>query len=244
MGTSHKQNRIKTIKVFEMLKRMTAKEALSWNWRGFIDERSYQEKRVIKIESGNAGFFTRSWRKIQGETAEMVSCALGHAAALDFPDMSHYVVDLEYDDGRIERRRNPTNFLRFCEVVYGKFLELAKSDRWGEVFYEGSPPSIEWKKELQWRCRDIISKSASTNQKLALWLKLAQRYFPDAGKYSFAAMKRDALEMRDKADEKFGWDRTEGAPYAAMYCQAANHHRHFVLNGLLPNYDIPMVLEG
>ena len=192
-GTSSVLNKVKNIKILNALYRNDehdVKALLAKHGSDGSDDRYdvTSFRRRYWREVGNTSFLGRLWRCIKRESLESVSRALGHAAALTYPDISWLSFQLTYDNGRAQVRNNPKSFMCFLKETYQLFNKHFQSDVWRDP--KKSPCKWVDIKTGLWRC--VACPHPSPYKSLEEWLKLAKK-FGDAQQYT--------TQMLDKAKD-------------------------------------------
>jgi hypothetical protein len=167
--------------------------------------------------------------------AEGLSGALGHGAAVTYPDRPYLVWSFEYEETnqRCETRNNPQTFLEGCEGLHGLFRKVAaiRPDYAEENFKDFS--SIE----------DIVKEILLTQKdkggRIEAWKQAAQSgdLFAAGAEPIPPYDENDWHNQRDNLKDKEESSIALILPVYRFY-QAASIHRIYVLRKLLPSHGL------
>ena len=169
--------------------------------------------------------------------------ALGHGAALTYPDRTylnwefHYEVErtpcTREDDRCLSIRNNPETFLEACEKLpqmYSEFLER-------NVDFPRRASVMEFKGCLA-KVKEIILFQGTADERKQKWSEaFAAGYFGEVIQPFPQYLGQDWLEELVEADGQYTAEWFMSADVFKFY-QAAEQHRAFVLRELLPSYGI------
>lgn len=201
-------------------------------------------------------FLERFWREcktselymelketLAGTAAENLSGALGHAAALTYPDLPYLRWEFEYEHplfGKTEyRRQNNLEFLEGCQAIHSFFQLVAKAN----PVWADETCRVEWGDELASGLADLLLQQDGTRERSAMWQEgFSQgKLHPSLNGEEIPAYDRkDWEDQRDAfADLSNIQDVCQSDVY--RFYQAASLHRHYVLRELLPAHGIVVV---
>jgi len=191
----------------------------------YIREKEKRFRDTYKSECGTLDNI-KSW------FAENLSGALGHGAAVTFPDRPYLVWEFEYEDPEFKsgERNNPKSFLEGCKALYDLFRKAALGD-----------PELAEKKYMKFAAiegvvKDVLATEADKKGRINAWRRAARSgklFQPGSEKipaYDGNAWHNQKDNLRRKSDSK----NTESLTIYQYY-QAASIHRNFVLRDLLPS---------
>ena len=173
--------------------------------------------------------------RFMSETAEVLSGALGHGAALTYPDRPYLRWQFDYECPQKRPsglRDNPSTFLDACEKLYGMFHRLGKEHH-DAMQDEGRPFE-----EIRGVVVDILATEAPCKGREQAWRTAAK-----AGKLF---TQPESIRPYQGAQWRRGLDALKESPTsrAALnkpifrFYQAAAIHRTFVLRDLLPKHKL------
>ena len=250
-GTTSQKNRVKRMRVnlpqyddgddryskeFEKYKKETKGQDARYDLTKF-------HKRYRK-EAGADTWWKRKWRRFKGESVEKISGALGHGAALTYPDIHWLRFTIVYDDGRAEYRDNPVDFLEFLERAFYYFKSFDHP-----YWKDDNKDDLSWE-HIYGDCRSVIDTIPPHGSSLTKWLELAHARRSDARTLPYTGNNiiregKDFLKIigqhfavTDQAVKNI----VEHAP-VYRFCQAARFHLNYVHNTLLPAHKIIVVVD-
>jgi len=201
----------------------------------------------VELESGMEGYIRDKERKfrenypgeyfmdnIKSWVAETLSGALGHGAAVTFPDRPFLKWNFKYEETkeRCPLRDNPQTFLDACEALHAMFREFArKRPDFAENNSYKEFPSI---KDL---VVDILNTQADKKGRIQLWkdAALGGELF-GTGSEKIPFYNEDTWHnQRDNLKEKEDSSTAIDSDIYRFY-QAASIHRVNVLRSLLPSH--------
>lgn len=215
-GISSRWNKIEDIKFHGDLNNKT---------RSHLENRKNEFNEKYEKESG---FLTniKSW------FAESLSGALGHGAAVTFPDRPYLKWSFKYEDPKRDSgvRDNPATFMEACQALYDYFRALATAR---PDYSEQSHTEFD---KIQDTLKDIISLQGSKKERIAAWRNAAKdgKLFTSGSEaipvYNANAWhnQRENLK-REKKSKKIN------TLSIYHFYQAASIYRTYVLRVLLPS---------
>ena len=207
-------------------------------------ETDFMNKYKDEVEQSEHRFFNVDFLKetIQSKVANTVA-ALGHGAALTYPDRPYLNWQFNYevertpctreDDRTLSIRNNPKTFLEGCEKLHKMFSDfLAKNknivSRKNKMEFKGCLAKVE----------EILLFQGAVKERNQQWIDaLAAGYFGDALKHFPLYLGDDWLEELAQFHDQDTAENFLEADVFKFY-QAAEQHRAFVLRDLLPSYGI------
>jgi hypothetical protein len=213
--------------------------------RNMIDGQSFDfpdiNPRMKKHIDARAGQFRENYPREEGLLAnvkswfaETLSGALGHGAAVTFPDRPYLVWKFDYEHPKKSSplRNNPATFLKGAHALYDFFGKVAKAD-----------PALAAGKQMKFTAiqptvKAIIEKPGKKRERIQAWQSAAKQgalfasrgpipsYSPDDWLNQRSKLKRskNSADARDKAIFKF--------------YQAASAYRQHLLRQVLPHYKL------
>ena len=173
--------------------------------------------------------------QLLSNTAEMLSGALGHGAAITYPDRPYLRWQFNYEHPKTRPsglRDNPVTFLEACEKLHGMFWRL------GERYQDAKQDDGRPFEEIREVVVRILATQAPCKGRETVWKNAAKKgeLFSKAEPirpYQGPQWKRglDALRKAIKSSDALK------KPIFRFY-QAAAAHRTFVLRDLLPRYGL------
>jgi len=167
--------------------------------------------------------------------AETASGALGHGAAVTFPDRPYLVWSFEYETTgeRCEVRNNPKTFLEGCEALYRIFREMAERR---PQLAEDKFTDFSTIKETVWQ---VLLKQEKKAGRIDAWQKAAQSDgFFATGPQEIPEYDQDAWHNnRDNLRRRMNSSLSTGTPIYRFY-QAASLYRTYVLRQLFPKHGL------
>jgi len=168
---------------------------------------------------------------LQSTAAEQFSGALGHGAAVTFPDRPFLEWRFTYENGNDSGwHNNPETFLEYSEKIHRLFKQIADNHpQWAETAqYQ------EWEK-LAPKIDNILRLQGAKEQRINAW--------------EDAAKKGDLLNLPEKIPTYKDWNQgfqnlKESDSQQVMehpiygFYQAASYHRWYVLRELLPEHGL------
>ena len=188
------------------------------------ESRNYGVSRAISLKD-----------RILSNVAEMSSGALGHGAAMTYPDRPflqwkfHYEYPKRWSSGL---RDNPATFLEACEKLHDMFIQLGKRN----------PDARQDKGRAFRTIRDTVTPILATQAPL----DIREKAWKDAAKagelfaraesilpYQGAQWKRGLEGLRKSTNSRKALDKP-----IFLFFQAAAVHRTYVLRDLLPKHGL------
>jgi len=176
----------------------------------------------------------------QSEVAEVASGALGHGAALTFPDRPYLIWQLKYqghDPQGAVVRDNPATFLEACRALHNLF-DLFAAQHYGTSRAETARPFSE----IEATVRQILQTPAKLEDRIAAWQQAAGKgeLFPNRAREEIPVYLENGAEWQGEADQMRRLKDSAGAieKNIVKFHQAAEVHRTYVLRDLLPKYGI------
>ncbi len=216
-GVSSRRNRIvnDSFRFYEMDKQSTKK--------------LHQEGRKLKETLASSGFLDN----IQSFFAEEFSGALGHGAAVHYPDLPYLIWDFEYEQSGIksEVRNNQETFHEACCELYKMFEKAGELQK--KLSEEGSRRELH---EISDTIKSILALHGEEEERANAWRNAALD-----GKL-FSA-KEEIPEYNDWNNDFDALDKESEAElvldtHIFRFFQAAAMHRTYVLRDLLPSYGL------
>lgn len=168
---------------------------------------------------------------IKSHLAEKMSGALGHGAAVTFPDRPYLQWRFDYEDGTDSGWRNNTDtFLEFSQKIHTLFKHIADS----QPDLADASAYVAWS-ELAPKIKVILEVQGIKDERIAAWKK--------------AARCGDLFNNQENIPEYQDWndgfqDLVQSTSRVAMkhpiygFYQAASYHRWYVLRDLLPSHGL------
>ena len=219
-GVSDTENRIDN-KSFEL-------GALTPSIKKHMERKAIRFREKYSIECG-------AMDHILSTAAEKFSCALGHGAALTYPDRPYLVWSFVYEktDQRCETRNNPQTFFEGCEALYGFFRKVAQARP--EYAEKGFKKFGDVEKAVE----QILIEQAKKSGRIKAWkTAVAEGVFFADGPQKIPPYRGDAW-LREVVALNMDESSTEALslPLYRFY-QASAFHRTYVLRTLLPAHDL------
>lgn len=215
----------------------------------YLDEKAKHFRRKYRKEMGQlpnirdpkkwnyrlSGAISKLKDRFLSTAAETLSGALGHGAAVTYPDRPflRWQFDYEYPPKRSSGLRdNPVTFLEACEKLHGMF------DRLGEQY----PDTRQDKGRAFVHIRDTVARILRTQAPR----KVREKAWKDAAKSGRLFVKAEAILPYQGDPWKRGLDGLRKATnsrkaldkHIFRFFQAAATHRIFVLRDLLPKHEM------
>ena len=180
-----------------------------------------------------SGAISRLKDRFIGSAAEILSGALGHGAAVTYPDRPFLRWQFDYEHPKRRPsglRDNPATFLEACEKLHGMFHRLGK---WYPDAKQEEGRSFDDIREVVAR---ILAKQAPREAREKAWKNAAKAgdlfVRPESIlPYQGATWRRGLDSLRRATDSRKALDK-----HVFHFFQAAAVHRTFVLRDLLPRY--------
>jgi len=194
----------------------------------YIRDKEKKFKRRYRIETGFLDN-VKSW------FAEGLSGALGHGAAVTYPDRPYLVWSFVYEESnrRCDTRNNPETFLKGCEVLHALFRRVATAR---PDLAEADHKEFS---SIKRRIKEILILQKDKQGRIEAWNDAARSgdLFATGGE-SIPLYDGGGWQMR--RDSLKGSDNSEIALTLPFYCfyQAASVHRNYVLRRLLPSHGL------
>ncbi|SDH71110.1 DUF6765 family protein [Propionivibrio dicarboxylicus] len=169
------------------------------------------------------------WDACKGQGAELLT-KLGHGGAATFPDRPYLTWRFRYSDGRdSDLRNNQDTFLAACEKLHTMFLEFGKRR---PEFSNGDPIVFSAIKEA---VREILSCEGTMEERIDAWQTAAREGLVFANPGKAAIPTYDPVGYDSEIDHMHTLSSTEvhSSPLFT-FIRAAEVHRNYVLNELLP----------
>jgi uncharacterized protein DUF6765 len=204
-------------------------------------ERNFLEKFWEGIKSSE--LYIELAETVGGGLAENLSGALGHAAALTYPDLPYLRWEFEYEHplfGKNEyRRQNNQEFLEGCQAMHSFFQLVAKAN----PVWADQSCMVEWDDKLDSGISDLLLRQEGTQERAATWQDGFSngKLHPSVKGEQIPAY--DRAEWEGQRDAFTTMDSIREACQSDVYrfYQAASLHRHYVLRELLPAHGIVVV---
>jgi hypothetical protein len=202
--------------------------ALKPSIRKYIEEKAVQFLEKYKIECG-------AMDPLLSYSAEKLSCALGHGAALTYPDRPYFVWSFVYEksDQRCPTRNNPETFLEGCEALHTFFRNIA----------EARPEFAEnrYRKfgDIEKPITKILIQQTKKEGRIDAWKKaVREEVFFTGGTQKIPPYRGDA--WREETDALNAMEHAKDSLDMPLYrfYQAAALHRTYVLRNLLPGHGL------
>lgn len=167
--------------------------------------------------------------------AEGLSGALGHGAAVTYPDRPYLVWSFEYEETnqRCETRNNPQTFLEGCEALHELFRKVAeaRSDLAEENYKDFS--------SIEGTVKEILLMQKDKSGRIEAWKEAAQSgdLFATGAESIPSYDENDWLNQRDDLKDTEESSIALNLPVYHFY-QAASIHRIYVLRNLLPSHGL------
>ena len=203
-----------------------------------------QKEERFRTRYGREGGFLpnikRLWQSAASEALETGSGALGHGAALTYPDRPYMHWQFEYEDRNgversgIQDHNNPVTFLEGAEALHCMFRKVRELRD-----VEGADNGREWNSIAE-RVKEIIERPGRKLERISYWQDAAE-----SGDLHEGA--RESIPSYDDHDwnmqrENLAENIVDSAavfqkPVFQFY-QAAAAHRVYVLRDLLPRHEL------
>lgn len=176
------------------------------------------------------------WKRLISFFAETLSGALGHGAAITYPDLPFLQWSMEYEylpgsNGEPMHRDNTATFLDGCEALYNLFVKVAQARPKDANIGVGFDT-------IRSNIRTIIgTQEFEREDRIALWQQAMQE--GDLGPkekippYSGEQWNDDLRAFHGTQDSTKCLDHP-----AYLFLQAASMHRNYVLRDLLPRHGL------
>ena len=205
-----------------------------------IEEKGERFRQRYGREGGFLPNIKRLWQSVKSEVAETGSGALGHGAALTYPDRPYMHWQFEYEDqrgvgrGGVQDRNNPVTFLEGAEALHGVFRKVRE---YRDV--QGGDNGREWGRIVE-RVKEIIDRPGRKQDRVYYWQDAAgsgdlyegpKEPIPNYEDHDWNEQREHLAE--DLASSSAVFQR----PVFQFY-QAAAAHRVYVLRDLLPGHGL------
>ncbi|HPQ43801.1 MAG TPA: hypothetical protein PKZ42_06180 [Syntrophales bacterium] len=167
--------------------------------------------------------------------AEKLSCALGHGAALAYPDRPYLVWSFVYEKTRqrCEDRNNPRTFLEGCAGLYKFFRNIA------EARPEFAGKGFKTFEEVKQPITHILIKQAKKNGRINAWKTAVQEgVFFTGDSQRIPPYMGDRWHREIDVLKKTKWSKKALDMPLYRFLQAAAFHRTYVLRTLLPAHGL------
>ena len=188
-------------------------------------------KEMGKLENFRDVSLMDQW---QSNLAEQFSGALGHGAALTYPDRPYLRWEFSYEHPKRSsgRRDNQKTFLEACEKLHGLFCRLGTQHP-GFKNHHGKPFG-----KIQETVKDILAREKPCEQRIQAWKDAARSgdLFAHAESilpYQGAQWKKGLDALHKASDSRVALKKP-----IFRFFQAAAQHRTFVLRDLLPQHGL------
>ena len=191
-------------------------------------------------EGGFLPNIKRLWQSVQSEIAETGSGALGHGAALTYPDRPYMHWQFEYEDrrgagrDRIQDRNNPVTFLKGAEALHRMFRQVREFRD-----SEGADNGREWGQVAE-RVKEIIDRPGRKQERVTYWQEAAMNgdLHDGPGRPIPNYEDHDWNEQRERLAEDLASSSAVFQRPVFQFYQAAAAHRVYVLRDLLPGHGL------
>ena len=166
--------------------------------------------------------------------AETFSGALGHGAAVTFPDRPYLVWEFRYEnpDEPSPLRKNPETFLLGAQALHGFFCEVAKAD---PAFSAGNQMEFS---AIESSVKTIINKPGEKKDRIASWQRAAEEGAVFAGGGTIPEYNAD-IWLNQRSQLKRKKDSSEaGKTDIFKFYQAASVFRVHLLRHVLPDHGL------
>jgi len=186
------------------------------------------------IDRKQKSFLERFGNTLQSFFAEELSGALGHGAALTFPDRPYLVFSFVYEktNKRCPVRNNPETFREYCGEIYKIFKKVGKLRQ----EYRDQNSEIKFSK-IRGMVSKILSIQATKEDRIEIWKRNVAEgnlYEGDPeGIPQYEDWNSEFDKLNNKEDSRIALE----SP-VFKYCQAAALHRVFILRQLLPAHGL------
>ena len=234
-GVSSRKNRV-DMETFQVVNGNRFDEGLHRH----IREKEERFRQRYGREGGFLPNIKRLWQSVKSEVAETGSGALGHGAALTYPDRPYMHWQFEYEDragvGRdgIQDRNNPETFLEGAQALHAMFREVRE---FRDV--DGADNGREWG-TIADRVKEIIERPGRKAERVGYWQEAAGsgdlhegpgERIPNYEDHDWNEQREHLAEDRASSSAVFQ------RPVFQFY-QAAAAHRVYVLRDLLPGHGL------
>ena len=191
-------------------------------------------------EGGFLPNIKRLWQSVKSEVAETGSGALGHGAALTYPDRPYMHWQFEYEDRRgagrdgTQDRNNPATFLEGAEALHRMFRQV-REFRDSERADNGR----EWGRIAE-RVKDIIDRPGRKQERVEYWQEAAGNgdLHDGPGQRIPNYEDHDWNDQRERLDKDVANSSAVFQRPVFQFYQAAAAHRVYVLRDLLPGHGL------
>ena len=191
-------------------------------------------------EGGFLPNIKRLWQSVKSEVAETGSGALGHGAALTYPDRPYMHWQFEYEDrrgagrGGTQGRNNPVTFLEGAEALHRMFRQVREFRD-----SEGADNGREWG-QIAERVKDIIDRPGRKQERVGYWQEAAGNgdLHDGPGQRIPNYEDHDWNEQRERLAEDVASSSAVFQRPVFQFYQAAAAHRVYVLRDLLPGHGL------
>ena len=191
-------------------------------------------------EGGFLPNIKRLWQSVKSEVAETGSGALGHGAALTYPDRPYMHWQFEYEDRRgtgrdgTQDRNNPVTFLEGAEALHRMFRQVREFRD-----SEGADNGREWGRIAE-RVKDIIDRPGRKQERVEYWQEAAGNgdLHDGPGQPIPNYEDHDWNEQRERLAEDVASSSAVFQRPVFQFYQAAAAHRVYVLRDLLPGHGL------
>ena len=174
-------------------------------------------------------------KELGRDAIEMISEALGHGAVGTFPDRPYLEWMFRYEEnGKTSERNNPQTFLEGCENLYLKLKEFST------LYY--SPEkliSVEFS-QIKESIKELLSFDGEKKARVKKWkTAIKNNKLFDTQKEEFLHYSAKEWEKQKTKEFKKLKNSSEATNLPVYkFHQAADYHKHYTLETLLPKYGI------
>lgn len=173
---------------------------------------------------------------IKGQIADIVG--LGHGSVGTYPDRPFLNWNFEYEDGRSSgTRENKQTFLEACRQLHRVFTEFTKARP--EIIVEGLRREFA---DIEQEVSQVIATEGSMENRIDAWQKAVTdgKIFNNTDKSAIPVYDNTGYE--ENRENLSTFDR-EDVRSTSIYSflNAAKVHRDFVLDELLPKYNLTVI---
>ena len=202
-----------------------------------------KEERFRQRYGREGGFLPnikRFWQSVKSEAAETGSGALGHGAALTYPDRPYMHWQFQYEDkagverGEIQDRNNPKTFLEGAEALHGMFGKVRELRD-----VEGADHGRDWG-QIADRVKETIDRPGRKEERVGYWQEavMSGDLYERPGEPIPNYEDHDWNEQREYLAEDRATSSTVFQRPVFQFYQAAAAHRVYVLRDLLPGHGV------
>ena len=204
-----------------------------------IEKKEERFRQRYGREGGFLPNIKRLWQSVKSEVAEAGSGALGHGAALTYPDRPYMHWQFEYEEQRgkgragIQERNNPVTFLEGAEALHRMFQEVRE--------FHGSEGDNgrDWG-QIAERVKEIIERPGRKQERVGYWQEAAKNgdLHRGPGQPIPSYEDHDWNEQRERLAEDLASSSAVFQRPVFQFYQAAAAHRVYVLRDLLPGHGL------